>query len=147
MSTVRGITISPPPQPVGVTLTTHYWNLKRWIMRTLNRSCGYYILYPEITETGRLHFHGTVHIKNMVKWKRETSQWLRKIGFIKLENFYTNGIQGQMRWIMYCRKEFHQTQLVLDIDRPILYDKPPKKKAVPVDDALDQNMFNKWVLT
>lgn len=144
MRITRGITISPRPHDVNTTLLQHFDDIQRWIIRTLNRSCGYYILYPEITETGRLHFHGVITVTNEVKWKKETIQWLNKIGFIKLENFYKNGFTGKLRWMCYCRKEFHQTQQVLDIKQPIVHQKIPKKKIFKPAPDLDVNLFAQW---
>lgn len=69
------------------------------------------MLYPELSTTGRLHYHGimerTIHVK-------EDLLQLEKVGFICVK-----AISDLKGWLKYCRKEWRHTRKLLHrADKP-----------------------------
>lgn len=86
-------------------------------MTALNRCSSDYTIYPELDISGRLHYHGTVHVNNMTNWKSGSIPKLRSLGFVKAK---TNVNEG---WQKYCTKEWESTKKILQISEPITYGK------------------------
>lgn len=124
MNNTLAVTISPKDR-VGEYYAKRYANPLRMIYdddvnlirRALNRSSNDYVIYPELDATGRLHYHGTVKVNNMVNWKSTTCGRLKTLGFIKVK------VNPNSGWDKYCTKEWDQTQKILDICVPITYAK------------------------
>lgn len=72
------------------------------------KKCTYsYIIYPEITMGGRLHYHGMIRISNAIYWKKEVLWRLKKLGYVKLDSIKT--FYDKLRWITYMSKEWYST--------------------------------------
>lgn len=85
----------------------------RVIIRALKYSVDFVELYPELTTCGRLHYHGVIHIVDMIKWQKHGVKLLNRLGFLKICKFKTVG------WIKYFLKEWETTKKVLEIEIPI----------------------------
>lgn len=100
---VFGLTISPPPSK----LTLDEELLRVWyyrIYRILNIFSDKWVLYPELDESARLHFHGYFNVTDMVKYKRNINR-LREYGFIKIETKFRDFVN----WQRYCMKDIQET--------------------------------------
>lgn len=131
------ITISPP-QRIGqeyarvVNKVYRYVQHKqifhddyRVIIGALRGSVNECKIYPEISDNGRLHYHGIVVVCDYVKWKKRGLTRLARLGFCKLKP------QPNEKWLAYCKKEWEITKEVLEIEQPIhegLLKKPLKPK-------------------
>lgn len=119
------ITISPPQrigQPYAIVGNRqyHYITQKqifhddyRILIGALRGSVSKCKIYPEISDNGRLHYHGTVVVKDYVKWKKRGLTRLTRLGFIKVKP------SPNEKWGEYCKKEWEQTKEVLDLEQPI----------------------------
>lgn len=102
----------------GVTLTFRksYHNdddkyIHKLVISTLKKSRIWknknYILFPEYTKNGVLHYHGIIwdhyqsEVMSCVKW------WRRKYGFVKPEL----ELKNRYRWIEYITKNYGKTGL------------------------------------
>lgn len=122
------ITISPPSRigteyvKIGNTSYKYGGHLPifhddyRVIIRALRHAVDFVELYPEISLDGRLHYHGVINIKDMIKWYKTSVKLLNRLGFIKLCKFKSHG------WIKYIRKDWEITKIVLELNYPILTD-------------------------
>lgn len=105
------LTISPP----------HRKDVKYWeqyevdsdvIRRYLNQVSDHYIMYPEIATEGRLHYHGTIKLKDPVKWYKSIRATLNSIlGFTCLKKLKT--LQDVIKWNYYASKDWPITSQVL----------------------------------
>lgn len=107
---VHGITITFN-KPLELTMSPRaQYNYTRVILsKLLNFSTFDFILMPEFTLQGRIHYHGILKIKNFAKWVKDTLPSLRRIGFIKLENKITP------KWNQYIYKSLSDTKAILGL--------------------------------
>lgn len=67
-----------------------------------------YVFYPEWTEQGNLHFHGTIWEKNIKQYGDFKFTWSFMYGFTKEKPIRPPyGIVG---WHLYCRKDQHEVR-------------------------------------
>lgn len=84
------------------------------LQKTLAKSCDYEI-YPEFRiVTGDIHYHGTIAIKDKIKWYKQTLPSLKRMGYVKVKKI--DDLQG---WTKYLQKEYSITKGILDIELPI----------------------------
>lgn len=133
------ITISPKDRVAEYYLKKYlnplrsvYDDDKPIIQRALNRCSKDYTIYPELDNTGRLHYHGEVHINNDTNWKAYTCGMLKTIGFIKVKSNPNGG------WKEYCKKEWDQTKQILKISEPITYEPLKRGPKVTHDQQLQK---------
>lgn len=74
-----------------------------------------FVIYPELTLQGNIHFHGKIYIHDAVKWFKNVLPKLKKNGFVKIK---TNLNEG---WDEYCGKQWDIFKDVLDLANPIDY--------------------------
>lgn len=101
---VTGFTLSPPPS-LCVLNEMHLFNWYFKIMKILKPFAFDYNIYPEVSSTGRLHFHGYFSIKDQIKYKK-TINCLRKYGHLKLEKHIS------LNWLKYCQKDLEETKCI-----------------------------------
>lgn len=125
MNTTIEITISPPDR------STDYLGHKEpfsWIflqdliqIRSILKynKIGQYIIFPEFANF-RLHYHGiiTMNPTQFTRFNKHAIHKFRCIGFCHFKKLLT--FKDKLKWIYYCRKEWHITQPILDIDIPIM---------------------------
>lgn len=111
------ITISPPYSKDRPSFK--YNSDKPIIIKYLNKVSDYYILYPELSTDGRLHYHGIIQFRDMIKWYKSTKHILSSLlGFICLKIIKTN--IDNIKWIYYISKDWPITKGVLDIQDPLI---------------------------
>lgn len=127
------LTISPPER-------VNRWNALKTIYRDdsifinnqLRKCSKKYSIYAELDANGRLHYHGTVYVHDMVKWKKSVlPSFKRVIGFTKVKVIADE--ENSDRWQGYCLKEWDITKEVLDISECITYKLVKHKEAKIVD--------------
>lgn len=102
---VYGITLSPKPTR-GTTLDLALYF--GWVIRIhdiLTTFCSDWCIYPEFDACARLHFHGIMHIKDLVKYYRVINK-LRTYCFIKVEPVLRN----PTKWNDYISKDLQLTK-------------------------------------
>ena len=77
--------------------------------------CYNYIIYPEFSEKGRLHYHGVIDLdrNQYIRYMKYAQHKLPKIGHVDikpLETFIDN-----LKWTIYITKEWGMTREILDI--------------------------------
>jgi len=94
----------------NVTLTTRDpWPMAMGMQRLQNilkdqpSSFVDYVFYPEYSESGMLHFHGTIYYKNTVHYHSFLNEWKRYFGFVDSKETKKESLS----WHFYCRKDQH----------------------------------------
>lgn len=121
------ITITPRYRMVAPTVL--HRNYEQRIVRLLNKVSNHYLLYPEFSKDSRLHYHGVIQIKDLIKWhhiKHEVDQ----IGFTHTNKFKSH--IEHLRWLYYCKKEEGTTGL-----QPIIYKRASRLYALSQRDKED----------
>jgi hypothetical protein len=72
------------------------------------KCCSYYNFMPELSESGRLHMHGWVVIKDKVKWFKDFIPRLKRYGMIKVDK------PNSVKAFEYYKKEAETTVQILD---------------------------------
>jgi len=113
------LTITPPYSVNSIRYD--YYNHHKILKRYLNLCSSHYILYPEITTSGRLHYHAVIHLDDKIKWFKKSKNALKRIGFVKLDPILTQ--LDHIRWLVYIRKEWPTTSGVIGLEQPMIYKK------------------------
>lgn len=140
---VQLITISPPPQLESPKDTYYKWYLPLIIY--LKPATSRFILYPELDETGRLHFHGIITVKDWSKLYRSSYPWIRKnVGFIDVRKKANN----RLGWLLYCMKNWAHTQQILEITEPIYRKRVSTKMCLPAPEPIKRvsNIFDYFMI-
>lgn len=83
-----------------------------------------FVIYPELTHQGNIHFHGKIYVQDAVKWFKSVLPKIKKNGYVKIK---TNLNQT---WDEYCGKQWDIFKEVLDLDNPIDYEYLSKIKKL-----------------
>lgn len=126
MNTSLAFTLSPPYRFTNGTKlknpNRHLYDEDRISIKSILRyiRCGTYIIYPEITNTGRLHYHGIINLdKNQnVRFHKYAFYKLKLLGMVDIK--VLNTFKDRLRWIIYMTKEWGYTQELLEISRPMM---------------------------
>jgi len=147
MNTTFLVTISPAPNRYNKLLKNPLSHLYTEDMLYLKQCLGKHIsrcyMYPELDSKGRLHYHGIMSMGDhgKVSFYKSVKPRLERLGFVQA--IVPKDHYDKLRWIHYCRKEWHITQRILDIEAPFLgkalVEIPHKKKkeVVKTDPACD----------
>lgn len=86
------------------------------------------MIYPEFDPKGRLHYHGilTLNHTEKVRFYKHAMHKLKLLGFIDIKPMDT--FKDNLKWLIYCKKDFGFTADVLDIEEPLF--KNVSKKRV-----------------
>lgn len=125
------LTISPPERVnKWNALKSIFINDKIFINQQLRKCSKSYYVYPELDDNGRLHYHGTIMVQDMVKWKKSVlPSFKRVLGFTKVKTIVDE--PNEKKWHEYCSKEWELTQEILGLDdlEIIRYEVKPVKQA------------------
>lgn len=123
-------------EPYAITITFGYLRCKTpqgqfketipYLTKILNRSCEFQIWPEWRVTTGHIHYHGTVVIKDKIKWFKETVPQLGSLGFKLIKK-----IDDKTKWETYCKKEEDIAKGILQIPIPInsIIKYTPKQKS------------------
>lgn len=92
-----------------------YYYTRVILSKYLGESCDDFVIYPEFTIQGRIHYHGILTIINYVRWVRDTLPRLRKLGYVKMESFKDN----PDNWITYMKKSLTETKEILQFKEDV----------------------------
>lgn len=119
------LTISPPPRVKYLTNVNPnrclYDDDKTQIKSILSYNKIYtYIIFPELDEKGRLHYHGILNLTHTqyTRFHKHAIHKLKQIGFVDItiiKEFINN-----MRYCLYMSKDWGTTKHILDISYPII---------------------------
>lgn len=99
------LTISPPPRQGS--LTYHYNDDKYKIRMILSKCTNHYLIYPELSETGRLHYHGVIIITSWQRFFKTVKRDLEiSLGFISIKRIRT--FKEHLKALFYCSKNYSQ---------------------------------------
>jgi len=75
-----------------------------------------WIIYPELDRKGRLHYHGTLNMNHtqLTRFYKCGKPLLQRIGYVDC-----SPTANPLDWLLYCRKEWHLTKEVLELEIPI----------------------------
>lgn len=128
------ITISPPPPQIikcefsGGTIQRfkeHYESLAEDIITPLSQFCNKLILFPELSYTGRLHFHGIVNFKDYCTWLVTCMIYLEKKCKIEINEYEPE------YWDKYMTKDQKMITQFLKANKMkevLTFPSPPKQK-------------------
>lgn len=127
------ITISPPQTDNSPSFD---YNTSYIPLLIIMKKCtSQFVLYPEVTEEGRLHYHGIMYVKDEINYYRECLPKLRNsYGFVKVRRI--NGHKGKLGWLMYCMKNWALCREIIGTDCPIYrrrVDNKLKHKITPIN--------------
>lgn len=87
------------------------------IRKLLNMCTDYYLIYPELDDSDRLHYHGIILVKDPIKWYRSVKRRLGySMGFLKMSLLKT--FQDRLKWMLYMKKDWSINEEVFE--SPIL---------------------------
>lgn len=142
-----------PPKRLGkllaLTLTYrqhHYVDPLRQFQETilqvllgLRRCCEEFVLCPELTDDGNIHYHATIWVTDMVKWHKSILPSFRRNGFTKVKS------NVDSKWTEYVIKDVDNMQKILGVELPIT-EQTDKLKIVSEksldDDSKDSNKID-----
>lgn len=127
------ITISPPHYKGKPDFL--YNNVKYTLQTKFARCSEHYILYPEFSDTSRLHFHGIIRFKDKIKFDKSIKYYIDfNIGYVCIKPL--DKYKDLLQWILYCKKGGFTYE-------PIMPKKPQKLKKVDIS-YLDKTPIEKW---
>lgn len=103
------------------------------IHKYLNPCSDHYILYPEFSDESRLHYHGIILFKDVIKFHKTKHLIDKTIGFTKIVRLKSH--EDHLRVLIYSMKGWPATRSLLGA--PIMPKKNKKIKKI-VTDYLDQ---------
>lgn len=79
-----------------------------------------YIIYPELDEKGRLHYHGILDLDNThyIRFHKHAIHKLRQIGFVDIT--ILNEFKNNLRYVIYMSKQWGTTKKILELDSPMM---------------------------
>lgn len=114
------ITFSDENAPSGTEKEQFDETYKR-LKKLLQQACTGFIV-PEFTKKGRIHYHGVITFHNRFLF-------YRKIVFILKEEYgpqiYVRKCNNTVKVRSYCLKDMDQTQLDIEHELPIYFEKQP----------------------
>lgn len=114
------LTLSPPYSTRSIKYD--YYQYLSQLKRSLNLVSQHYIIFPEISAQGRLHYHGVVRLDDPIKWFRQSKRRLeRNIGFMKFDPIKSH--LDHLRWLVYINKHWYITKEVIGLSEPLIYKK------------------------
>ena len=131
---ICSFTFNPVVQPQ---LPNYSLNLVSWHngMDNIFKGCKYAQIkaYVELSSGGRFHYHGTIEIRNVLKF------FIFDLPLLKAQGSYEiDHINDLVKWLTYCTKqEGKMKSLTKEYGIPYHYDgsKPMKLKINPLNDT------------
>ena len=128
------ITISPPHRRGGSEY--HYNNDKYNMTKYLNKISSHWIIYPELSDTFRLHYHGVIRMNSYQKYFKYIKKRIESIGFITMSRIRT--AYQHIRTLHYCKKNYYQ--LNDTCIKMFMYKRVKKTPRVKNPSALDEGI-------
>lgn len=101
---------------------------KTVIFPHLQKCCETFMIFPEFTKKGNLHYHGMLMINNRPKWYSTVLPIFNRKGFTCIKS-----INDSDKWYEYMSKEVSMMRIALnDNDIPLTEDNIPKRPWVPL---------------
>lgn len=95
--------------------------------------CSKYEVYPELTASGNIHYHGTICIKDTVKWFKKVLPTLKYKGFVKIKPNPNDG------WTTYTSKSLElMKKLLPDVTLPIT----KRVAKLPIEDPITGSLLD-----
>lgn len=140
MNGTLALTISPPDRETRYAKNTHIFTDDAQIInRLLRQCCSRWIIYPELDLSGRLHYHGMIVFKDVVKYYKSVRYSLQKMGYVCIKPI--KSFKDRLGWIIYMSKQWGYTKDILNIDRPIMnMIKQKKVKTIEMPHGLDNGI-------
>lgn len=91
-------------------------------------------LYPEISQGGRVHFHGTLIIHDIIDFYLFGNTNLNQLGHIEMDT-----IADMEKWMTYCKKSDHYMDVICAPNRYYL--------VKLLDDAWSMNIYDGYKRT
>lgn len=120
---VMAFTLSPP-MIVGDYCEHYHTTILPELVRFFRRCSKRYIVYPEFSDTCRLHFHGLLYVHDKTAMIKGLPR-LQRLGYIKMDKIKT--YKDHLNWIVYISKERAHLD-ALKITEPIYPRKPIRSK-------------------
>ncbi len=102
------------------------------LIKWLNRFSDHYIIVPEFSDNGRLHYHGVFKMCDKIKYYKSKYNIDKEIGFVKVEKI--NDFKSHLRWLTYIYKNYY----IVKNDYPFFIYKKKKRENIKTI-----NCFNK----
>lgn len=119
------ITISPKYR--GFASPKYIYNDdKPLIMKYLNKMSNHYCLYPEFDANHRLHYHGIINIKDMIKFRHLKHLIDKLIGFVKIEKIKDHN--NHLKFLIYSMKQWAENKEYFE--SPIIYSNLRRRKKI-----------------
>jgi len=90
-----------------------------------------YIIFPELDEKGRLHYHGILDLNNTcyTRFHKHAIHKLRQLGFVDIS--VLKSFENNLRYCIYMMKDWGNTKVILDISYPIIHRRDKAYVNVP----------------
>lgn len=131
----------PNPKRFVGTHPKYQFNDTVLFIEQMRNSCDYFKILPELTINGNIHFHGTIQIKDKVKWYRQMLPKLKYNGFVLLKD------NPDDNWDKYIMKDRLVMQNILDIDLPIFRTERPQSLYNPAPELDSLSVWQGMVTT
>lgn len=115
----------PDPKEIGISPKFQYCDTLGSI-RNLNMCCEKYVIYPECTKQGNIHFHGILKINDKVKWYKKVLPSFKYHGYVCIKNQDIND-----QWVDYISKDYNDSFKIYNIKVPIAMKKVERKINLP----------------
>lgn len=127
------LTISPPHRPGRKQELLYYDDY--FFIQQLELCSNHFLVYPEFDDSGRLHYHGIIDVKDEIKWYKKVLPTLqRKVGFTCVKKVTT--LKDRVSWIVYMSKQWPVSKGVLSLKGPIMPCKEQHRRERRLEKAL-----------
>lgn len=89
-------------------LTINYVTIGLTLNEAFKYSTDYYSIYPELSKSGKLHYHGIIRITDMIKWYRKALPILSSLGLYSIQRI--DSPIDLIRTSLYCRKDWYKNR-------------------------------------
>lgn len=94
------LTWAPNPKHLKENQEINYRNHLVKIFSKFHRACSMFIICPELTLQGNIHYHGIFQVKDEIKWFKYILPTMKRQGFIKVKQ-----IDDLPKWSKYIIKK------------------------------------------
>lgn len=89
------------------------WDIENYFI-DFTLCCKSAIIMPELNKNGNLHYHGTIVIKDKIKWYKVILPKLKKDGFVLIKS-----IDDMQKWTEYINKTKEEMMIITERELPI----------------------------
>lgn len=121
-----------------------------YLTKLLARSTTFSLVAEFRAETGDIHYHGVIRIKDFIKWHRDTLPNLKRLGFICIKKIGGKSCKFMKKsyeeiydgWVKYYTKEIDVARGLLGDYFPLVGEISFKKKDIKINDVMDNYILN-----